>query len=111
MNIKHKQTKDPLSLFFVDLEPQAKNKEIFNLKFLGNTKITIEAPHKNRNIVQCQRCQAYGHSVQSLTSVSNAVVNMIQKTVRNHDTIQRNVPCVVKITPRITRDALFTETW
>jgi len=62
MNIKHKQTKDPLSLFFVDLEPQANNKEIFNLKFLGNTKITVEAPHKNRNIVQCQRCQAYGHS-------------------------------------------------
>ena len=62
MNIKHKQTKDPLSLFFVDLEPQANNKEIFNLQFLGNTKITIEAPHKNRNIVQCQRRQAYGHS-------------------------------------------------
>ena len=62
MNIKHKQTKDPLSLFFVDLEPQANNKAIFNLKFLGNTEITIEAPHKNRNIVQRQRCQAYGHS-------------------------------------------------
>ena len=62
MNIKHKQTKEPLSLFFVDLEPQANNKEIFNLQFLGNTKITIEAPHKSQNIVQCQRCQAYGHS-------------------------------------------------
>jgi len=62
MNIKNKQTKDPLSLFFVDLEPQANNKEIFNLQFVGNTKITIEASHKIRNIVQCQRCQAYGHS-------------------------------------------------
>ena len=56
------QTKEPLSLFNVDLEPQANNKEIFNLQFLGNTKITIEAPHKSHNIVQCQRCQAYGHS-------------------------------------------------
>ena len=36
---------------------------------------------------------------------------MIQKTARNQDTIQRNVPYVAKITPRITRDALFTETW
>jgi len=45
MNIKHKQRKDPLSLFFVDLEPQTNNKEIFNLKILGNTKITVEAPH------------------------------------------------------------------
>jgi len=59
MNIKHKQAKDPLSLLFVDLESQANKKEIFNLQFLGNTKIIIEAPHKNRNIV---RCQAYGHS-------------------------------------------------
>jgi len=62
MNIKHKQTKELLSLFFVDLEPQANSKESFNLKFLGNTKITIEAPHKNRNIVQCQRRQDYGYS-------------------------------------------------
>jgi hypothetical protein len=62
MNIQHKQTKDPLSLFFVDLVPQANNKEIFNLQVLGNSKITIEAPHKRQNIVQCQRCQAYGHS-------------------------------------------------
>jgi hypothetical protein len=61
MNIKHKQTKNPSSLFCVDLEPHANNKEIFNLQFLDNTKITIEAPHKNRNIVQCQRCQTYGH--------------------------------------------------
>jgi len=62
MNIKHKQTKDPLSLFFVDLESQANNKEIFHLQFLRNAKITIEAPHKSRNIVQCKRCQAYGQS-------------------------------------------------
>lgn len=62
MNIKHKITKEPLSLFFVDLEPQDNNKEIFNLQFLGNTKIIIEAPHKTRTIVQCLRCQAYGHS-------------------------------------------------
>ena len=62
MNVKHKQTKDSLSLFFVDLEPQANNKEIYNLQFLGNTKITIEARHKNQNIVQCPRCQVYGHS-------------------------------------------------
>ena len=57
-----KSKKEPLSLFFVDLEPQANNKEIFNLQFLDNTKITTEAPHKSQNIVQCQRCQAYGHS-------------------------------------------------
>jgi len=71
MNIKHKQTKDPLSLFFVDLEPQANNKEIFNLQFLGNTKITIEAPHKSRNIVQFKDAKLMGtpkHTAQSPTS-------------------------------------------
>ena len=44
------------------------------------------------------------------TSVRNAAVNMIQKTARNQDTIRRDVPCVAKITPRIIRDALSTET-
>jgi hypothetical protein len=71
MNIKNKQTKDPLSLFFVDLEPKANNKEIFDLQFLGNTKITIEAPHKIRNLVSARDSKLMDtpkHTVQSPTS-------------------------------------------
>jgi hypothetical protein len=62
MNVKHRITKEPLSLFFVDLEPQHNNKEIFKVEFLYNTKIAVEAPKRNYTIIQCTRCQSYGHS-------------------------------------------------
>lgn len=51
-----------LPLFYVDLEPNSSNGNIYNLKSLFQTKITIEAPRKSRDIVQCSRCQRYGHT-------------------------------------------------
>jgi hypothetical protein len=61
INAKHRVTKEPLSLFFVDLEPQRNNKEIFELEFLYNTKIRVEAPKRTYNIIQCTRCQSNSH--------------------------------------------------
>jgi hypothetical protein len=62
INVKHRISKDPLPLFFVDLEPQNNNKEIYNLEFLQHCKIRIEPPRRKTTIVQCTRCQDYGHS-------------------------------------------------
>jgi hypothetical protein len=36
INVKHRATKEPLLLFFVDLEQQNNNKEIYQLQFLQN---------------------------------------------------------------------------
>ncbi|KAE9523224.1 hypothetical protein AGLY_016391 [Aphis glycines] len=41
-NVLHKVNKNPLPLFFVDLEPTPKSKEIFELSSLLHTKIRIE---------------------------------------------------------------------
>jgi PAX-interacting protein 1 len=49
-----------LNLFFVDIEPGEKKKEIYNIKALQN-KIEPSWVNKN-NIVQCTRCQQYGHT-------------------------------------------------
>lgn len=54
--------KEKLPLFFVDLEPDEKNDEIFNLQYLLYSKIRVEEPKKKRQIVQCVRCQQYGHT-------------------------------------------------
>jgi hypothetical protein len=81
MNAKHRVTKEPLSLFFVDLEPQHNSKEIFKLEFLYNTKITVEAPKKTYNIIQCARCQSYGHSKTYCSRPYNCV-----KCGQSHDT-------------------------
>lgn len=63
INGRHRTTKEPLNLFFVDLEPANNNKEIYNIEKLQNTNVKIEPPHKTKNdIVQCIRCQLYGHS-------------------------------------------------
>ena len=50
-------------MFFVDLEPAANNKDIYNITALQNKIIQIEPPRVNKkNIPQCTRCQQYGHT-------------------------------------------------
>lgn len=61
-NVYHKITKAPLPIFFIDLEPQSNNKEIFSLNYILNAKVLVEAPYKKKEIVQCKRCQQYGHT-------------------------------------------------
>jgi len=46
----------------VDLEPSPSNKDIFAIDTLYYTKIKIEEPRPRRNLIQCTRCQSYGHT-------------------------------------------------
>jgi hypothetical protein len=73
INVKHRVTKEPLPLFFVDLEPQSNNKEIYNLQLLLNCKIRVEPPRHKNTIVQCTRCQEYGHTRKYCTKPFNCV--------------------------------------
>ena len=61
-NVLSKIEKIKLPLFFVDLEPDEINNNIFKINNLFNIKIKIEEPYKRRIIIQCQNCQEYGHS-------------------------------------------------
>jgi PAX-interacting protein 1 len=61
-NIRHRITKEPLNLFFIDLEPALNNKEVYNITALQNRIIHFEPPRVNKmRIPQCARCQQYGH--------------------------------------------------
>lgn len=62
INGRQWKTKKPLNLFFVDIEPANNNKDIYNLKLLGNDNITVEPPRKAKGLVQCTRCQQFGHT-------------------------------------------------
>lgn len=62
VNVRHRVSKEPLPLFYVDLEPKQNNKDIFKLKFLNHMKVTFEAPYKKKEVLQCKRCQRFGHS-------------------------------------------------
>lgn len=61
-NIISKVSKQPLPMFFVDLDPNDNNKDIFNIRSFDNAIIQVEAPKKFDDIVQCFRCQDYGHT-------------------------------------------------
>lgn len=73
VNIKHRITKNPLPLFYADLEPHNNNKDIYNIEFLCHTRIIVEPPRKRNDIIQCMRCQRYGHSRTYCTKPYNCV--------------------------------------
>lgn len=62
VNARNFKTKMPMSMFFVDLEPNPNNKDIYQIHYLLNAKVTIEPPIKKKEIVQCKKCQLYGHT-------------------------------------------------
>lgn len=61
-NIVSRVTKNPLPMFFVDLDPDPKNKDIFNIRTFDNAMVEVVAPKKFDDIVQCFRCQEFGHT-------------------------------------------------
>lgn len=61
-NMTKFDTKQPLPLFLIELEPRNNNKEIFNINKILNTIVNIEPPRHKKDIPQCIRCQQYGHT-------------------------------------------------
>jgi hypothetical protein len=61
-NVLQRNPKLPLPLFFIDLEPNINNKDIFKINLLCHSKIKIEEPRINHQPVQCLRCQNYGYT-------------------------------------------------
>lgn len=61
-NIVSRVTKQPLPMFFVDVDPNENNKEIYAITSFENANFIIEAPKKFNDIVQCHRCQDFGHT-------------------------------------------------
>lgn len=62
VNIRHWQTKTPLPLFFVDIEPDEHANEIYKVSTLLQSRIKIESPRPKRTVAQCHRCQQLGHT-------------------------------------------------
>jgi hypothetical protein len=60
-NNKQHKTKQPISMFFVQLKPAPNNKDIFNVEYIQQCKIKFQPPKHNRDIAQCANCQRYGH--------------------------------------------------
>jgi hypothetical protein len=50
INAKQRQTKEPINLFFVDLEPADNNKDIYNIRKLQNSIVQIKPPRKDKTL-------------------------------------------------------------
>ena len=61
-NIRHKITKNPLSLLFIDTKQKQNSKEIYNINRLMNSIVQIEPPLVKKEIIQCKTCQRYSHT-------------------------------------------------
>lgn len=55
-------SKTPLPIFFVNLEPSSNNKDVFSVKRICHSVVTVEPPRKFHDVPQCFRCQGFGHS-------------------------------------------------
>jgi hypothetical protein len=63
INVKHRQTKESLNIFFIDLEPANNNKDIYEVTAIQNKIVHIEPSRSTKpHISQCVRCQQYGHT-------------------------------------------------
>lgn len=61
-NIKQRGTKKPLPIFVVELKQNENNKLTYETKTLLHCRISFEPPRFKREILQCAKCQQYGHT-------------------------------------------------
>jgi len=62
-----------VNLVFVELETAANNKDIHEIKTLCRQRVQVELPYKKDEVVQCHRCQAFGHTKNHSQKLSNCV--------------------------------------
>lgn len=62
INAKYGPEKKPTSTFFATLEQSSNNKAVKKIKYINHQSVIIEEPRKRKAIIQCQKCQQYGHS-------------------------------------------------
>ena len=108
INVRHRQTKEPLNLFHKYLEPAKNNKDIYNLTAIQNKIIYFETPRTSKHhIPQCTRFQQYGH-MQKYCNKPYACIKCgghhNSAAAQNHAILQPNAQCVEAPTRQITKD-------
>jgi hypothetical protein len=95
INAQHRITKEPLNLFFVDLEPAEYNKDIFNITALQNKIIQIEPPRLKKKISYNARdannMATQNPTVTNLSCVLNVVELAIAKNAKKAKKHQQHV--------------------
>jgi len=108
INIKKRQSNDPLPLFFIDLNPEINNPDIFKLESLCYAKIKIEELHTRRdlpNVIDAKTLVIVVHIV-TVNQDAFAVDKTTSLTrVKKAKTYQLLVLYAVKVTHQTIKDA------
>lgn len=70
-----KKTGERMNLFFINIEAKDNNKKILEVRALCHQLVRIETARKSQDLVQCRRCQEFGH-----TAKDPFVVSLVEKT-------------------------------
>jgi hypothetical protein len=108
-NIKHHQTKMALPMFFVDLEPDPSNKDIFNVKSILHTLVKVEEPHKRRDIPQFLNCQSYGHTRAYCSYPPPPGLNVVRATQIQYAKKRLTLPPPARCAPAVTQPTTTTK--
>lgn len=57
-----KKTGERMNLFFINIEAKDNNKKILEVRALCHQLVRIETARKSQDLVQCRRCQEFGHT-------------------------------------------------
>lgn len=60
--LKHPITSSPMPLFAITLDCPPGSRDLADLTELCHCKVTCEAPTAKRGVIQCYRCQRFGHT-------------------------------------------------
>ena len=96
-NIRHRITNNPLSLSFIDIKQKENNKEIYNVNRLMNSIVKFEPPLAKKEIVQCKRCQRYGHTQKycnhNFRCVKCAGSHPTEQCIKSSETLAKCIHC------------------
>ena len=79
LNAQHRIAKEPLNLFFIDLEPSENNKEVYNITALQNKIIQIEPPRAKR-ITSYNACDANIMAIRNPTATDLSRASYVEET-------------------------------
>lgn len=84
--------KRPTSTFFVNIDRNHNNKAVKSIRHIYNMAVTIEDPRKRNAIVQCTKCQQYGHSKNNCMSPDRCIKCAGQHKTSDCEKKDRNTP-------------------
>ena len=98
-------------LFYIDLEPNSNNKSVFEIRHINNAIVSIVPPKKYNDLLQCHRCQNFGHTkaiAKGKLIVLNADSGILLLNVRNQRKLLPDALTAYRITQLVIKIVQYT---